>query len=195
MSPSPWKTGRPRIMAIDPGPEHSGLCILAPGEPIVTLNSVPNAALLADLDVYAYDCDLLAVEWIESYGARVGAEVFHTCRVVGRLEQAWLADWHKPDRFRLISRPEVGMHLCAKRSPGDAAIRRVLMDRYGGDSSIKKPKRCPKADKLLYCPPECPKCGGDGVLTEGGPLCGVSGHGWSALALAVTCLDREMSNG
>jgi hypothetical protein len=68
--------------------------------------------------------------------------------------------WNGP--HLLIPRLEVKMHLCHDSRARDSNIRRALLDRFGPAGTRRAP----------------------------GDLYGVSGHGWSALALAVTVWDR-----
>lgn len=64
-------------------------------------------------------------------------------------------------RVYLVPRREVKLHLCGSMRAKDANIRQALVDRFGAPGNKKAP----------------------------GQLYGVSGHGWSALALAVTYHD------
>jgi hypothetical protein len=62
----------------------------------------------------------------------------------------------------LIPRNEIKMHLCHSPRAKDANIRQALIDRLGPQGTKKSP----------------------------GPTHGVSKHAWSALAVAVTLMDR-----
>jgi len=64
--------------------------------------------------------------------------------------------------FHRVYRSEVKMHLCQSMRAKDANVRQALIDRFGAVGTKKNP----------------------------GPLHGVSGHCWSALAVAVTCAAR-----
>ena len=97
------------------------------------------------------DYHVLAIEMVGCYGLAVGREVFETCVQIGRFECLW----SKPkDR---ILRQTIKAHLCNSTKANDSNIRRALMDRWGGDLSVKK----------------------------GGPLAGIKTHLWAALAVAV----------
>lgn len=65
-----------------------------------------------------------------------------------------------------VYRNEVKLHLCGSVRAKDANIRQALLDRWGGKSAV-------------------------GTRKAPGPLYGVTGHCWSALAVAVTAWDRE----
>lgn len=66
-------------------------------------------------------------------------------------------------RMRLIPRRDVKLHLCGSPRAKDANIRQALIDRFGPVGTKKTP----------------------------GPLFGIAGHRWSALAVAVTAHDIE----
>ncbi len=72
--------------------------------------------------------------------------------------------WHGP--LERVKRHEVKMHLCGNMRAKDANIRVALMDRFGGSQSVGK-KKTP------------------------GPLFGISGDQWSALAVAVTWFETR----
>lgn len=108
------------------------------------------------------DADHLAVEMIASYGMAVGAEVFSTCLWIGRFVERW----SRP--HTLVYRREVKLHLCGAANAKDANIRQALIDRFG-----------PGKERAI------------GRIKTRGPLYGVSGDVWSALAVAVTFADRQ----
>ncbi len=68
-----------------------------------------------------------------------------------------------------LKRHEIKMHLCGNMRAKDANIRVALMDRFGGSQSVGK-KKTP------------------------GPLYGIAGDQWSALAVAVTWYDTRIAN-
>ncbi|WP_244959259.1 hypothetical protein [Cupriavidus gilardii] len=158
--PEPVATTRARILAIDPGTEESGWCVLADGR--VTLSGVmKNREVLRMLESTAgYDPlnHTLAIEMIASYGMAVGREVFETCRWIGRFQQAW----HKPEAVRFVYRKDVKLHLCGSPRAKDANIRQALIDLLGPQGTKKNP----------------------------GPTYGVKSHAWAALAVAVTAAEN-----
>lgn len=103
---------------------------------------------------------VLAIEMIASYGMAVGKEVFETVRWIGRFEEAW--------RFRggnahLVYRRDVKLFHCETSRANDSNIRAALLDRFGpGREVAVGTKRLP------------------------GPLYGIKGDEWSALAVALT---------
>jgi hypothetical protein len=105
--------------------------------------------------------DLVVIERIMSYGMPVGAEVFETVYWSGRFAEA-----AHPLPVHRIGRKAVKLHLCGQSRAKDPNVRQALIDRFGGPSAIGK-KASP------------------------GPLYGISGDVWSALAVAVTFHDQE----
>jgi hypothetical protein len=67
--------------------------------------------------------------------------------------------------MRLVPRRDVKLHLCGSPRAKDANIRQALIDRFGPVGTKKNP----------------------------GPLFGISGHRWAALAVAVTAFDLEVT--
>lgn len=103
----------------------------------------------------------LAIEMIASYGMAVGSEVFDTCIWIGRFIQAWNGPYTQ------VFRKDVKMHLCGQTKAKDANVRQALIDRFG-----------PGKDKAI------------GTKKNPGPLYGISGDIWAALAVAVTHYDK-----
>lgn len=152
------------ILAIDPGPTESTYVKLS-GTRVADCAKVPNAELLRMVRAHKGLRVLVAVEMIASYGMAVGAEVFETCVMIGRICEA-LGD--EPTRIKRI---DVKNHICHNSRANDANIRQAIIDRYGGkDSAI-------------------------GKKAKPGPLHGVSGDMWAALAVGLTVLDRQLMRG
>lgn len=103
----------------------------------------------------------LVIEQIAAMGMAVGAEVFETCFWSGRFAEAWA-----PMPWDRVKRHEVKMCICGHPRAKDGNIRQALIDRWGGkDAAIGKKK-------------------------NPGPLYGMSGDCWAALAVAVTYQAR-----
>lgn len=146
------------VIAIDPGPTKSAVVGYASPAVVVYHYTFPNEQLREDLVRHAglpYRDDTLVIEQIAAMGMAVGAEVFETCFESGRFAQAW----GRP--FERLKRVTVKAHICGSAKAKDANVRRALMDRFGGDASVKK----------------------------GGALYKVKGDEWAALAAAVTWAD------
>lgn len=158
------------IFAIDPGPEKSAYVVWN-GEKVSDCQHLDNVDLLK-LCLHGSNADYahgglimsLVVEGVESFGMAVGKETFETVFWSGRFCQAW------PDsKFVRVYRKEVKLHLCGSCRAKDTNIRQAILDRFGGkEKAVGK-----KASK--------------------GPLYGVSGHTWSALALAITAFDQNLA--
>jgi hypothetical protein len=73
------------------------------------------------------------------------------------------AEAAQPLPVHRIGRKAVKLHLCGQSRAKDANVRQALLDRFGGKGTKKDP----------------------------GPLYGISGDVWSALAVAVTFHDQE----
>jgi len=125
-----------KILAIDPGTEESGWCLLEDGRVIHSgvygneelLLVVRGAGQLGEVDV-------LAIEMIASYGMAVGREVFETCVWVGRFQQAW----SDPNAVQLVYRRDVKLHLCGNAKAKDPNIRQALIDLLGKPGTKKAP--------------------------------------------------------
>jgi hypothetical protein len=166
------ETGGSVILAIDPGPTESAFVFFEPAL-TVSANGGPSLHCLGGFgkvenhEVFAVierHHAIVVIEMIASYGMPVGREVFETCVWIGRYEHA-ARERHGvwPER---LSRGAVKVHLCNSMRAKDGNVRQALIDRFGGDSHAIGKKKTP------------------------GPLYGVSGDVWAALAVAVTYAER-----
>ena len=158
------------VLAIDPGPTESAY-VIYDGRCVRDHKKVDNTTLLARLDGFAAkDSEILVIEQIASFGMAVGAEVFETCVWTGRFIHAWagigLIAWDR------IKRHEVKSELCNTQRAKDANIRQALIDRFG-----------PGKEKAI------------GTKRSQGPLYGIAGDEWSALAVAVTWWEINQRKG
>ena len=151
------------IIAIDPGPIHSALVVFD-GRSVQQHYYERNHAILTRVHELSRDplCGCVAVEQVRSYGMAVGAEVFDTVFWSGRYTQACAA----PDDVVMVPRLQVKLHLCMSPKANDGNIRAALIDRFGGKDAAIGKKKTP------------------------GPLYGISGDKWAALAVAVTMADK-----
>lgn len=106
--------------------------------------------------------DLVAIERIRCYGPNV---------FVGN-ETLETCEWagqffHAAVSPVWITRKEAVIHLTGNTRAKDPQVRGCLIDRFGGKAAAIGTKKNP------------------------GPLYGVSGHCWAALAIAVTAYDQE----
>ena len=148
------------IIAIDPGNSASAFCTLEGDRP-AGFGKEANADVLIRLRREWNPAeDLLALEMIASYGMAVGREVFETCLWIGRYIEAWEA---RQGKYRLVYRKEVKIFHCDTVRATDSNIRAALVDRYG-----------PGKDAAV------------GRKAAPGPLYGIKGDEWAALAVALT---------
>jgi hypothetical protein len=160
-----------KILGIDPGNTESAYVIFdAEAQRVVLANKVRNENLL-EMILYPMmfgppfmHPNRIVIEQIASFGMAVGEEVFETVFWSGRFAQAWSKNSSDCNR---VKRMAVKMNLCHDSRAKDPNIRAALIDRFGGPAAIGK-KKTP------------------------GPLYGISGDMWSALAVAVTWADQNM---
>lgn len=160
------------VYAVDPGPEQSALVIFD-GSSVIGHVTLSNSELLMTLSGYVRVGNVLVIEQIAAMGMAVGAEVFETVFWSGRFAQAWQGDGSEVGRlfpWARIKRHVVKMHLCGNMRAKDANIRQALIDRFGPGKEVAI-----------------------GKSKHRGPLFGVSGDQWSALAIAVTWWDAQSS--
>jgi hypothetical protein len=105
--------------------------------------------------------DALVIEQIQSMGMAVGQEVFTTVWWAGRFYEAW----PNSERYQLPRRP-IKLHLCGNMQAKDSNVRQALLDKFGGANAI-------------------------GRKASPGPLYGLKGHEFAALAVAVTWLETN----
>lgn len=154
------------IVAIDPGNIESAYCVYEPAtQRIAFAATVPNGDMLNVLNGWARPITgprpPCAIEMIASYGMAVGAEVFDTCVWIGRFSERWSS--HSGTEAHRVFRRDVKLHLCGTSKAKDANVRQSLIDMFG-----------PGKGKAI------------GKAKSPGPLYGVSGDVWAALAVAVT---------
>ncbi len=123
-----------------------------------------NGELLGKLRAEPKD-QLLAIEMIASYGMAVGREVFDTCVWIGRFAEAWGLE------YRLVYRKDVKLFHCQSMRATDANIRAAIIDRFG-----------PGKEKAV------------GTKAAPGPLYGIKGDEWSALAVGLTVHGADAAN-
>lgn len=159
-----------QIYAIDPGCEQSALVVFD-GQSVLNHETAPNEQLLDEISDRTRSKDhVLVVEMIASYGMAVGAEVFETCVWSGRFIQAW-AGYHASMPWDRVKRLQVKLALCHDSRAKDANIRQALLDRFGGKDRAIGRKAAP------------------------GPLYGIKGDEWAALAVAVTWWEKQPQEG
>lgn len=157
------------IYAIDPGPERSAVVVYEPAaRQIVSHVIEANDVVLQRLaHRVRYQADTLVIEQVASFGMAVGADVFETVFWSGRFAQAWTG-YHYAFRWDRVKRHEVKTHLCHTQRAKDPNIRQALIDRYGSTR-----------ERAI------------GTKSKPGPLYGIVGDEWSALAVAITWAETK----
>ena len=179
-----------RIIAIDPGPRESAMVEMENNH-VICHRYETNQRIVDALGSHTGKTRNLALEMVASYGMPVGKSVFETCVWIGRFIESWGGD------YDLIYRKTVCAHICGSARAKDSNIRQALIDRFGGIDGEAKAiggKKCGKCKGKGWFGagrPVCPECGGKGYETPPGPLNGISGDEWAALAVAVTWLDGK----
>ena len=150
------------VFAIDPGTTESGWCLYDTRSRWLLEHGTSSNPDLLERLLQGVRADIVAIEMVSSYGLPVGREVFETIFWIGRFYQACCDPAAAaPPEVRLVYRRTVKMRLCRSMRVGDVHVRRALIDRLGPV----------------------------GVKATPGPLYGVTGHVWSALAVAVTAAE------
>ena len=165
-----------RVIGIDPGPEESGY-VIWDGERILEFGNARNEVLAVALDNLTYpfppDGDRLfinepeecAIEQIRGFGVMASDKLFDTCMWTGRFLHAF-----GQHRTHWVPRKTAAAHICGVGGISkDQFVREALIARFGG--------------KELAV----------GIKKQPGPLYGISGHLWAALAVAITYYDQATS--
>jgi hypothetical protein len=150
-----------RILAIDPGYEQSAVVRLDGGR-VTFSETSPNQTVVHALSWLPEGSDVVLIEQVASYGMPVGREVFETVHWAGRFHQTVFFNWDDTTPVVRLPRKTVVTQICGSARAKDANVRQALIDRYGGS----------KAEAV-------------GTKAKPGPLYGVHGDQWAALALAV----------
>jgi hypothetical protein len=161
------------IRAIDPGNTQSGWIELDPQQRRpVAMGVDDNAKVLARLRYRSNHAPTTIIEQVRSYGMAVGRDVFETCEWTGRFAEA---AGSRGSKIVLMPRQDVKLCLCKSPKAKDANIRQALLDMFPADGGGKTPQI--------------------GTKAQPGPLYGVKSHIWSALALAVTYTQQQVTQG
>lgn len=160
-----------KILAIDPGNEFTAWAVLD-CDTLMVHGKDTNDAFLDSLKLKSgvWDLDMAVVEMVACYGMSVGREIFETCVMIGRIEDRWSEHTNKP--IMRITRPEVKLQLCGTVRAKDANVRAKLIDLYGPG----------KAEAV-------------GTKNKQGPLYGVKGDEWAAIAVGVAWMRKNQIGG
>jgi len=114
-----------KILAIDPGQEKSGWCIVTTDPLQIADFGVDDNGIIETVIELSDDIDCLAIEWIQGMGMTVAASVFETCYWAGIFAAA------SNSETRLIPRGQIKMQHCGSTRAKDANIIQSLKDKYG----------------------------------------------------------------
>jgi len=155
-----------QVIGLDPGPYQSAV-VVYDGFTVIEHHTLSNDELIGWLIGFrstAVDARLV-IEQVAAMGMAVGAEVFLTAFWDGRFYQVWV------DGGQLgahLKRHEIKLQLCGSMRAKDANIRAALIDKFGGQKWAVGTKKTP------------------------GPLYGIKGDEWAALAVALCWYDRHV---
>jgi hypothetical protein len=153
------------VLGIDPGSTHSAYALINSGTcRVIEACKVPNDAMERILRAHSHNVARVAIEWIQSYGMTVGAEVFDTCREVGRLQH--IAEG-QGCIVTLVPRRVVKLHHCGTSKAKDPNVTAALVDRFAPG----EPNR------------------GKGTKADPGWFYGFAADVWQAYAVAVLQAD------
>lgn len=158
------------IFAIDPGPERSGWVQWGrqfDGMMPLGVGLIDSGADWENEDVLALarvasHRDTILVEEVLPFEC-AGRPIVHSIRFTGRLEE--IAHSARAT-FHVLPYHKVRVHLTGNPRAKESAVRAAVLERFGGSDKLAK-----------------------GTKKEPGPLYGISGHAWSALALALAHID------
>lgn len=124
------------ILGIDPGSERSGYAAIDGCAQILGSGDVENAELRKLLlrwhSTFPLETSspVVAIEALQSYGMAVGKDVFETAMWIGRFSEVAES---LGMIVKLYARPKVFRAVTGMAKGGDAALRRALLLRFGGD--------------------------------------------------------------
>lgn len=155
------------VLALDPGPSKTAWVLYKADR---SCNGYIAACgwdenLFVRKQLQHTEADVYACEMVSCMGMPVGREVFETVLWVGRYMEVLQS---RNRELVLLNRQQVKMQLCGNVRARDANIRCALLDRHGGRQAR-------------------------GTKKEPGPLYGVTGHIWSALAVAVAYVELKQA--
>lgn len=151
------------ILGIDPG-KTLGWCVYDVRE-----RRVVNSGQVKDVDPMSREIwhrvlvtlspfitfDAIAIEGVGAFGGKLGGPLLQTAIQVGRLVERAHVSGTP---WTVITQPDVKRTICGRTDLKDGAVNDCIREHVGGDKGTKK---------------------------NPGPLYGVGGHAWSAVAVAI----------
>lgn len=158
------------ILAFDPGNEQTAYCLIdrETRKPI-EFGKVKNEDAIRYMyatNGAARRATAVIIEMVASYGMAVGASVFQTCVMIGRLTEA-ANNIGVPVEY--VYRMEEKMAICHDSKAKDANIRQALIDRFA-QHDFKNGKGTKKDPDWFY---------------------GFAKDEWSAYAVGITFLEKH----
>ena len=154
------------VCGIDPGPEYSA-AVWWNGREVIRCSYAGNFQILGEISHDKVMMPHVAVEMVQSYGRPAGAALFETAYWAGRFVQAATYTVER------VFHKDIKLHFCGTQGGiGEAHVRQAIIDRFPGYANhfqLKGNKKNP------------------------GPLYGIKGHMWSALAVAMYAYDHAES--
>ncbi|MBV9870475.1 MAG: hypothetical protein JO214_07615 [Frankiaceae bacterium] len=161
-----------RILAIDPGSEHSAFVVYDVERAVpVDHGIMPNDWLVDRLRAndsgVTINVDEAVIEWMQPRGMKTSAQEFETLYWIGRFLEAasFGARSSVPWPVHRLTRRRVKEHICGNSIAKDSNVIQALIDIYGGAGG---------------------KRAAVGVKGAPGPLHGIRLDEWQALALAIS---------
>lgn len=153
------------ILAIDPGPEKSGVVVYDNDRKVIVESCIEeNDRVICRM--HTLSKIEVIIEWVEPYGARVGSTTFRTVYWIGRFAES--ARREVGDRWTLVSRRDLKRKWGLPMNATDTDIRNYILDMFGGIRKVAV-----------------------GTKKQPGPLYGLKGHCWQALALALMVSEDQ----
>ena len=152
------------VCGIDPGPEHSA-AVWWNGREVIRCSYAVNFQILGEISRDKVMMPHVVVEMVQSYGRPAGAALFETAYWAGRFVQAATYTVER------VFHKDIKLHFCGRfQGIKESNVKQAIMDRLGGNHfQLKGNKKNP------------------------GPLYGIKGHMWSALAVAMYSYDHAES--
>jgi len=135
-----------RILGVDPGQKKSGWCSISAGEDClqeISFGHDWNAEVIEILN--KFQPEVVGYEWVQSYGRAVGEDVFRTAYMCGRVRQAHNSCFCEP------TRPEVIKHFTGRSNLPKPEVRKVLKERFEGNTDAIKGITNHAWDALAVC--------------------------------------------
>ena len=157
------------ILAVDPGNVESAYVLIGDDRKIIQYGKVANGTMLEYVRrrfTHGEKPEAVVIEMVASYGMAVGASVFQTCVMIGRLTEA--AE-HAGFPVDYVYRMEEKMAICHDSKAKDANIRQALIDRFAQHDK-KNGKGTKKNPDWFY---------------------GFAKDEWAAYAVGTTWLDKR----